>query len=150
MIFFTRELQDGIQPKSGWERRAGREFDRAVEEYRRYFEVISPRLPASVRRLCSDGPHDGVVQSASHRDGELVLVLDVSGTLGQFRSRRPLRLTFRGVPGRIRTSHLVGQWWLYQEAHLRPAGRFSVQVLFDTDELEIDAAELVIGRSHRG
>jgi hypothetical protein len=149
MIFFTRELYQGYQPGSGWERRATREWNRASDDYRRYFEVISPRLPASVRRLCNSGPHDGVIRSASHRGGELVLVLDVSGALGQFQSRRPLRLTFRGVPGRIRTSHLAGQWWLYQEAHLRPAARFSLHVLFDTHELEIDADELVIGRTAR-
>jgi hypothetical protein len=146
MVFFTRELYAGSQPGSGWERRAQREWDRARDIYERYFEVIAPLLPAPVRRICADGPHDGVVTSASHRDGKLVLVLDTSHALGGFRSRRPIRLTFRGVPGRLRTSRLVGRWWLYQEAHLRPGGRFSLQVLFETEELEIDAAELIIGR----
>jgi hypothetical protein len=145
MIFFTRELYLGYQPNSGWERRALREWDRAQEEYTRYLEVIAPRLPSSVRQLCSEGLHDGVVQRASHRAGELVLLLDMSGALGRFRGRG-VRLTFRGVPGRVRTSRLAGQWWLYEEAHLRSRGRFALHVLFDTEELEIEADELVIER----
>jgi hypothetical protein len=145
MIFFTRELYQGVQPNSGWERRATREWHRAADDYQRYYEVISPRLPATVRRLCGDGLHDSVVRSASHRAGELILVLDLANALSGFRGR-VVQLTFRGVPGRIRTSHLVGQWWLYEEAHLRPVGRFSLHVLFDKDELEIDAEELLLGR----
>lgn len=148
MIFFTRELQDGVQHNSGWERRAMREWDQAAEDSRRYYEVISPRLPASLRRLCGNGLHDSVVRSASHRDGQLILVLDLANALSGFRGR-VVQLTFRGVPGRIRPSHLVGQWWLYEEAHLRPNGRFGLHVLFDTEELEIDADELVIGRAAR-
>ena len=145
MIFFTRELQNGIQDNSGWARRAMNEWRRAEEMYTRYLEVISPRLPATVRQLCREGLHDGVIRRASHRSGELVLLLDMSGALGLFRGR-PIRLTFRGVPGRMRTSHLAGQWWLCEEAHLRPRGRFGLHVLFDTEELEIEADELVIER----
>jgi hypothetical protein len=108
-------------------------------------EVISPRLPATVRQLCREGLHDGIIRRVSHRSGELVLVLDMSGALGLFRGRS-VRLTFRGVAGRMRTSHLADQWWLYQEAHLRPRGRFELHVLFDTEELAIEADELVIER----
>ncbi len=145
MVFFTRELFLGGQPDSGWERRAAREWNRARDTYTRYLEVISPLLPTSVRRLCADGLHDGVIQSASHRSGELVLVLDMAGAIGRFLGR-PVRLTFRGVGDRLRTSHLADQWWLYEEAHLRPRGRFGLHVLLDKDELEIDAGELVIDR----
>jgi hypothetical protein len=145
MIFFTRELYQGIQSDSGWERRATREWARASDDYARYLEVISPRLPASVRRLCDDGLHDGVIVSAAHNSGELVLVVNTANALSRFRGR-PLRLTFRGVPGRISTSHLIGRWWLYEEAHLRSGGRFSLHVFLDTGELEIDANELVIRR----
>jgi hypothetical protein len=150
MVFFTRELYLGGQPNSGWERRAEREWNRAADDYARYLEVIAPWLPATVWRLCREGLHDGVIRSASHRSGELVLVVDTANALSGFRGRRPVKLTFRGVRGRVRTSHLPGRWWLYDEAHLRSGGRFSLHVLFDRGELEIDADELLIERPSRG
>ncbi|AWM38788.1 hypothetical protein GobsT_30100 [Gemmata obscuriglobus] len=146
MVFFTRDLYTGTQDNSGRSRRAGREWDRRYEAYSRYLDVIGPYLPRPVRQLAADGPHDAVVRAASFGTGELTLRLDTSGALGSFRGRRPLRLTFRGVPGRVRTRHLLGQWWLYQEAHLRSNGRFSIHVLFDEDELEIEADEVLIAR----
>jgi hypothetical protein len=148
MVFFTRELYRGTQPDSGWERRATRAWNRAAYDYARYLEVISPRLPESVRRLGREGLHDAVIRSAAYRAGELVLVIDAAHALSGFRGR-PVRLTFRGVPGRVRTPHLPGRWWLYEEAHLRPGGRFGLHVLFDRDELEIDASELLIARTPR-
>ena len=146
MVFFTRELYAGAQDNSGWARRATREWNRRRDTYTRYLELISPFLPAAVQRIGADGPHDGVVRSASFRAGELVLLLDTSGALGQFRGPRSLRLTFRGVTGRVRTANLVGRWWLYQEAHLRSNGRFSLHVLFDEAELEVEAEALLIAR----
>lgn len=146
MVFFTRELYAGTQDSSGWSRRACREWDRRRDAYARYLDVIGPYLPEPVRRLTADGPHDGVVRAASFRSGELTLLLDTSGALGMFRGRRPLRLTLRGVAGRVRTTRLLGQWWLYQEAHLRSNDRFSLHVLFDNEELEVEADELQIRR----
>jgi hypothetical protein len=143
MVFFTRELFRGIQPQSGWERRAEREWHRRAEIYARYAEVISTLLPASVRRLCKEGLHDGVVREATLKQGELVLVVDATNALSGFRGRQ-VRLTFRGVRGRPAISTLVGQWWLCQEAHLCSRARFNLQVLFDPSELELEADELVI------
>lgn len=143
MVFFTRELYLGIQPKSGWERRAIREWHRRVDIYARYAEVISPMLPASVHRLCKYGLHDGVVRKASAIAGELVLVVDATNALTRFRGRQ-VRLTFRGVRGRPAVAKLVGQWWLYDEAHLSARTRFNLQILFDSSELEIEADELAI------
>jgi hypothetical protein len=145
VIFFTRELYDGIQPNSGWERRAEREWSRAADTYRQYLEVISPRLPASVRQLCGSGLHDGVIRSGAFRPGELELVIDLTNALSTF-GRRAVRLTFRGVSGRIGTKPLVGRWWLYEEGHLRPRGRFEVRVLFDDGELAVEADELLVER----
>ncbi len=78
MVFFTRELYLGIQPKSGWERRAEREWYRRDDIYTKYYEVISPMLPASVRRLCKQGLHDGVVREATFGGGELVVLVDAT------------------------------------------------------------------------
>jgi hypothetical protein len=41
-------------------------------------------------------------------------------------------------------ARLVGDWWLYEEAHLTPRARFSLQVLFHRTELEVEADELAI------
>lgn len=71
------------------------------------------------------------------------MVVDATHALSGFRGRR-VRLTFRGVSGRPAVSKLVGQWWLYEEAHLRSGGRFCLSVLFDPMELDIEADELVI------
>jgi Protein of unknown function (DUF4085) len=143
MVFFTRELYLGIQPKSGRERRAEREWDRRSDIYAKYGEVIGPLLPAPVRRLCKQGLHDGVIRKAAFKGGELVLVVDATNALSGFRGRQ-VRLTFRGVRGRPSISKLVGQWWLYEEAHLTSRARFSLHVLLDPSEVEIEADELII------
>lgn len=44
-------------------------------------------------------------------------------------------------PGRLR-----GQWWLYDEAHLSSHSRFSLHVMFDKSDVEIDADALEIER----
>src|SRR5438128_4162137 len=71
MVFFTRENFLGLQPKSGWERRAEREWRRRADLYARYAEGVAPMLPAAVRRLCNAGLHDGVVREASAKAGKL-------------------------------------------------------------------------------
>jgi hypothetical protein len=148
MIFFTRELYRGIQPKSGWERRAENEWHRRAERYSRYYDVISPTLPAAVRRLGKHSLHDGVVRQATFEGGQLVLLVDTTNALGGFVGRE-VRLTFRGVANEPRVDKLVGQWWLYEEAHLCSRTRFNLQVLFEADELEVEADELLIGLSAR-
>ncbi len=143
MIFFTRELHLGIQPKSGWERRAEREWYRRIELFAKYRDLIGPMLPASVRRLAKQGLHDGVVRKAVFKGGEFVLLVDATNALSRFRGRN-VRLTFRGVRGKPTISKLIGQWWLYEEAHLTSRARFSLHILFDESELEVEADELTI------
>jgi len=143
MVFFTRQLQDGVQDDSGWTRRAGREWKRRAEIYRRYQAAIEPLLPASVRRLCRETLHDALVASVRQHAGTVTFALDASGALGGFRGRQ-IRLVFSGVKRRIRTKGLVGQWWLYEEAHLSSRARFALHVLFDTRELQIEADGLSI------
>lgn len=149
MVFFTRELYEGVQDGSGWSRRATREWDRRGEVYDRDLTVIAPFLPATVRQFSENWLHDADVRGASFRSGELVLVLDTAAALEQYRGPRPLRLTFRGVNGRVRTARLLNQTWLYQETHLRTSGRFSLHVLFDEEESEVEASELQITRDRR-
>ena len=145
MIFFTRQLQDGVQEDSGWTRRAGREWQRRSAIYRRYMAAITPMLPPSVVRLCRETLHDAVVESLEQSSGTLKLVMDARGALGGFRGHR-VRLVFSGMKRRIPTRGLVGRWWLYEEPHLCSRAQFSLHVLFHRGEMEIDADELSIKR----
>jgi len=145
MVFYTRQLQDGIQDDSGWARRAGREWRRRDKIYRRYVAAITPMLPASVVRLCREGLHDAVVESVEQDAGTLILVMDARDALGVFRGYR-VRLVFRGLRRRIPTRGWVGRWWLYEEPHLCSRTRFALHVLFDHGETESEADELRIQR----
>jgi hypothetical protein len=145
MVFYTRQLQDGIQDDSGWTKRARNEWRRRDKVYRRYIAAITSMLPASVVRLCREGLHDAVVESVEQDSGMLTLVMDARGALGAFRGYR-VRLTFRGLRRRIATRSWVGRWWLYEEAHLCSRTPFSLHVLFDRGETEIEADELSIRR----
>ena len=82
MIFFTRQLQDGVQDNSGWTRRAGREWKRRAEVYRRYVAAIAPMVPQAGLRLCRETLHDAVVESVEQTSGTLILVMDARGALG--------------------------------------------------------------------
>ena len=146
MVFFTPQLYDGMQPESGWERRAVREWMRRWKISRDYAALISPLLPASVARLSRETLHDAVVDSVDQGVGSLTLVVDARRALGGFAGRR-IQLLFTGVRRRIRTRGLVGRWWLYEEAHLCSRARFSLHVMFDSTELEIEADELRIQRA---
>src|SRR5688572_10750954 len=138
MVFFTRQLYDGVQPKSGWERRAQREWMRRWKIWRRYEEIIAPLLPAPVARLSRESLHDAVVEAVEQRNGSLTFVMDARRAMGGFGGHR-IRLAFAGVRRRIRTRGLVWNWWLYEEAHLCSRAKFALHVLFDSTEMEIEA-----------
>jgi hypothetical protein len=144
MIFFTRQLYQDNQPKSGRERAAMREWRERLEFCNRYEAVIRPILPASMVRFLRKSLHDAVVESVSQRSGKLVLIMGARPCAsGSYRGCR-VRLTFGGVRRRIRTRGLVGQWLFYREAHLCSRARFSLHLLFTKSELEIEADELSI------
>lgn len=143
MVFFTRELYLGMQPQSGWERRAEREWERRAALYAKYAKTIAELLPQAVRRLCKHGLHDAIIREASFAKSELTLVLDAANSMSEFRGKQ-IRLTFRGVRGRRAVTKLIGQWWLYEEAHLRSGGRFCLSILLDPSEIDIEADDLTI------
>jgi hypothetical protein len=144
MIFFTRQLYQDMQPKSGRERWADREWHRRTELHRRYVAVIRPLLPSSVVHFCRKSLHDAEVESVSQSSNKVVLILDARPCAsGSYRGRR-IRLTFSGVRRRIRTRGLAGQWLLYHEVHLCSRARFSLHFLFTKSELEIDADEIAV------
>jgi len=144
MIFFTRQLCQDMQPKSGRARAADREWYRRLEICKRYDSIIQPLLPSSVVRFSRKSFHDAVVESISQSSRTIVLILDARPCAsGSYRGHR-VQLTFGGVLHRIRTRGLVGQWLLYQEVHLCSRAKFSLHLLFTKSELEIEADEISI------
>lgn len=149
MIFFTRELYLGYQPKSGRERAAMREWRRNGEIYHVYRHVIKPLLPRRIVQIANGSLHDAVVRRVVQAKGKLELTLDTSGSFSRFRPH-PIRLTFTGLRKRVPIRGLVGQWWLYDEIHLSPRSRFNLQVLFTDSELEIEADDVKLERAKSG
>lgn len=143
MIFISRELYDGVQLDSGWERRAEREWRHRSAIYGRHYKLIASLLPTSVRRISQFGLHDAVVESVTQSNGGICFLMDTTKTLGTFRGRR-LRLTFLGVHHRIPTRGLRGQWWLYHEVHLSSNARFLFQIMFHKTDVDIEADNLRI------
>jgi hypothetical protein len=144
VIFFTRQLYRGIQPKSGWARRADREWRRRLKVCIRYEAAIRPLLPLSVVQFLRKNFHDAEVESIVQRSSKLLLVLDARPCAsGSYQGHR-VRLTFGGVLHRVRTHGLVGQWWLYREVHLSSHAKFSLHLLFTESELEIEADDISI------
>jgi len=145
MMFFTRKLYDGVQPDSGWERRAEREWDRRRDTYEKYLALIRPRLPPGARRASRTTLHDGIITSAAMKGTKLRVVVDARGALGSHRGKH-VELVFTDVTrsSEFGLARLRGCWWLYEEFHLASDDRFRMDVLFDKGELEIEAADLVV------
>jgi len=146
MIFFTRELFLGYQPKSGRERAAMREWDRNSDIYQAYRHIIRPLLPRRIVQVADGSLHDAVVRRVVQSKNKLELTLDTSGSFSRF-CPRPIRLTFTGLRRQVSIRGLVGQWWLYDEVHLSPRTRFNLQVLLTESELEIEANDVKFERA---
>ena len=145
MIFFTRQLHAGLQPGSGWEKRAEKEWVRRERIYRNYFELINEFLPAQVKRLIDYGLHDGRVESFEGGPETFRLDVNCQNALGPFRGKI-VSLEFSGVSKLFRSGDLAGSYWLYEEVHLAKGG-FTLNVLFDPVDFEICATGLVIKTS---
>ena len=148
MIFKTRKLYEGYQPKSGWERRAHNLWRKNVEIYYKYFELISPFFPASVRKFSKKSLHDGIILESKFTKNKVELILDGSGMI-DLSPEYNYKVTFTGVFGRRGATKLQGKWWLYDEFHLSSQAPFSFHVLLTDGELEIDASNIQLKRINR-
>jgi hypothetical protein len=81
MIFFTREIYEDYQERSGWTRIASRRANRNFKLYEKYFRVIRPFLPDSAVRFAKVSLHDSELAAWRYRGGRLHLVLDTSGVV---------------------------------------------------------------------
>lgn len=106
--------------------------------------VVGVEIPRDSFRVCA-GLHDAVVESIEQDSCTLTLIMDARGAFGGFTGRR-VRLLFRGVRHRVPTRGIVGRFWLYEEPHLCSRARFSLHILFNQGEMEIEADELSIQR----
>jgi hypothetical protein len=145
MIFFSRNLFEELQ--SDWQR-ASRRWKRYERIYANHLAAIAPLLPTSVKLLCRNSLHDAEVVTTQQKAGVLTLVMDTSNASSRFRGHC-VHLCFHGVKKHVPLHGLAGQTWLYQEAHLCSRSRFSLHVLFDKSDREIEADELLIQQFKR-
>lgn len=141
MIFFTRKLYEGIQPESGWERRAENLWDKHCQIYRKYFQLISPMLPVSARKFSKQSLHDGVILKTRTTKGRLELLIDGHGMV-DLSPHNNYKVVFSGVTDYRGPRQLEGALWCYDEIHLCSSAPFSFHVLFHKGEMEIDAVEV--------
>lgn len=138
MIFFTRELYNGYQPKSGWERKAITKTNRNSKLYQKYFRLIRPFLPASAIKLSSFNFHDSELLVWRCRGGKLEVVLDTFGTFVPLPARYA-HLTFLGVSQCPSEIPRKKEWWLFDEFHLGSQSRFCLHLMFTETDVQIAA-----------
>jgi Protein of unknown function (DUF4085) len=141
MLFFTRELYEGYQEKSGWTRTATTKANRNFKLYEKYFRLIRPFLTDSAIRFSKFSFHDSELVSWNCRDGRLRLVLDTFGVSVPL-PERYAHVTFQGV--RQCPSHIPRkkEWWLYSEFHLGSRSNFCLHVMFTKTDVKIAADEI--------
>jgi hypothetical protein len=140
MIFFTRDLYNGIQPDSGWERKAMRALQRRITTYDSYLKIIAPFLPASVRRFSRHSLHDCKVKQVFFSKSLVRFTLNAQHA---FSLPKPnYELTFEGITSFRGSRKLTGRWWLYDEFHLCSSAPFSFHAMFDDGEIELDASDI--------
>ncbi len=142
MKYFTRELYESIQPGSGVpEEEADRQWQERSQAYQRHLDAIRARLPAGMQLLAENSLHDGVVLGVKQLpDGRLRLETDA--TQNPWGPRGVFTLTFSGVREVEGLETIVGDWWLYEEAHLHPRAAFDFRVLFSQSQFRVVAEEV--------
>jgi hypothetical protein len=141
MLFFTRELFEGFQPDSGWERSATIKVNRNSKLYKKYFRLIRPFLPKSAIRFEQFGFHDSEVIERMWKDEKLFLLLDTAGTFLPL-PKRYAHLTFTGVRRCPPQLPKKKEWWNWDEFHLGSRTKFSLHVMFTRSEIEIPADDI--------
>ena len=143
MIFFPRDLQEGIQDSSGWTRKATRKFNRNLRLYKKYFSLIRPHLPASAIAFSKYSFHDSEVANVQWEAGKLFLILDTEHEEMPF-PERYVHLIFASVIKRPKILPKKREWWNLEELHLGTRINFCLHVLFTNSEMEIAADEVRI------
>jgi hypothetical protein len=141
MIFFTREIHEGYQDKSGWTRTATTKAKRNHLLYKKYFRLIQPFLPASALAFSKLPLHDCELLGCHWQKGKLSMALDTAGAFTRF-PRRYLKVTFSGVREKPKRLPRKGEWWYADEFHLGSRTKFVLHVSFTSTDIEIPADEI--------
>ena len=139
MRYFTRERYEAVQTRS---RAADRAWERAVREYSESLRLVQGRLPTAAVALTEETFHDAIVEAVERPTSSVVrVVLNAEHNPWGYRGRLALR--FEGVVTANFREPNVGDWWLYEEVHVDPAG-FAYSVLLRESELYVQASGVEI------
>jgi hypothetical protein len=144
MKYITRELYQGMQgapePAEDFDAR----WRRACDAYAAHLDGISGALPPRMAALARATLHDGRVL-AVRRPAPAELILDVDATTNPWGPAGVFRLRFTGVRRAAGAGDdLVGDDWLYEEAHLHPEARFDFRVLFWRHDFRVVADDVEV------
>jgi len=141
MIFYTRELHEGVQDSSGWTRKATIKFHRNIKLYREYFRLIAPYLPKSALQFATFNFHDAELIKVRLEKDRLSFILDTAGCFKAFPDRYAY-ITFSGVHKLPKPLPKKNEWWVYDEFHLAGRNKFCFHLMFTETDIQISADEI--------
>ena len=139
MKYFTRRRFRAIQGDS---RTAERDWKKASTSYAQHIREVRSQLPPSTRAVSMLTFHDGIVR-ALDRQSRNRIRLTVDATNNPWGPRGTFNIDFIGAVTCLARGPVVGDWWLYEEFHLAPAG-FALHVLLHRSSLVISASDVTL------
>ena len=136
--YFTRSLYEQLQPDSGVPTEVAlANWNTAVTAYRSAADTIKSQLPRAVQRLDESSLHDATIQRAETTpDGVVVIEADQNPWY--------TTLTFRGVQIAEGINDIIGDMWLYEEAHFHANATFDFRVLLRKSQFRIIGDDLTL------
>jgi uncharacterized protein DUF4085 len=141
MRFFARDAAERIGTPEGridWNLR--------LAAYEDHLDRLEGRIPDRVWELGRLDLHDALIVGVKHSGHEVSISLN---TMACTMDAVAATLHFLDVQQSCVPATSVGAFWLYEEIDVSPLGGFRLDVLLDTDEIMIVAAdvrvELVFG-----
>jgi hypothetical protein len=138
MKYFTRQRFRAIQGDS---RAAERDWKRASASYAQHIREIRPQLRPSTRVVSTLTFHDGIVRALDRSRNRVRLTVDARNN--PWGPRGTFNIDFTDVGSCLARGPVVGDWWLYEEFHLAPAG-FALHVLLQRSSLVISASDVTV------
>ena len=139
MKYFTRQRFRAIQGDS---RAAERDWKKASTSYAQHIREVRPQLPPSTRAVSTLTFHDGIVR-ALDRQSRNRIRLTVDATNNPWGPRGTFNIDFIDAVTCLARGPVVGDWWLYEEFHLAPAG-FALHVLLHSSSFVISASDVTL------
>lgn len=144
MKFFTRELYNAVQPRSGVdEDLAERMWSESSAAYQRRLAEILPLLSPAAQRLAETTYHDGVVAEVE-RTGPDRVKIHIDARANPWGPAGEFVLEFTGVRESAGLEEIAGDDWLYEEVDVASQSAFEYRVLLTRSELRIVAENIEI------